>query len=192
MTERIPKFPDSLPPPVEVVEGPRYINFMPDELKPTTAIADLVHDLYCHHDNHYFLFFVYGEGIGADLKERLKSHGVAMKKTELYFYRHPKPAYKSDLIRVLPHSGEFEWQKEAAKGQMYGRVFLSLEPWRRKQLDLEYAARATTRAIADAEPVVEMKPNFAGMGINMHSVFLRLKRWWSGRRLRARGRGRVG
>ncbi len=182
MTEELPKFPDSLPPPVEVGEGSRYINLTPDGLKPAAALADLVHDLYWFPDNHYFLFFVYGEGIGTNLQERLKSHGVATKKTEMYFYRHPKPAYENDFVQVLPHSAKHEWLKEAARGQMYGRILLSLEPWKRKQLDLEHTARATAKAMADTEPTIEMKPNFAGMGINLNSVFRRLGRWWSTRR----------
>lgn len=182
MTTETPKFPDSLPPPTAVVEESRHAYFVPDDFNSAAAIADLVHDLYWFPDTDYCLFFVYGEGIGAGLEERLKAQGVATRKTEMYFYRHPNPAHENDFIRILPHSAEHEWVIKAAQGQMYGRVLLSLEPWRKKQLDLEHAGRAAARTIADAEPVIEMKPNFAGMGVNIHSALRRLKRWFNVRR----------
>ena len=162
-----------------MIEGPRHSSLMPDDLSSVEGITNLVHDLYWYPDDLYLLFFFFGEGIAASLNETLKTHGVAMKKTELYFYRHPNSAYKNNFIRVLPHSEAPEWQKEAARGQMFGRISLSLEPWRRKQLDLEQTAHATTRAIADSEPIVEMKLNLWGVGINLQSLLHRVKRWWN-------------
>jgi len=182
MTTELPKFPESLPPPVEMTEGPRRVFLTPEELPNTEKISELVHDLYWFSDDLYFLFYPHGKGIGLDLNKRMESNGVGMRKTELYFYRRLKPAYENDFIRVLPHSAEYDWQRETEKGQMFGRVTLSLEPWRRKQLDLEYAAHVTSGAIVNNEPVVEMKPNYCGMGINVRALLKKLKRWWRDRK----------
>lgn len=181
MTDKQPKWPDSLPHPVEINEGARRCNLMPDDLETAQAVRDLVHDLYWFPHDSYFLFFVYGTGIGVELNNALGTHGITMKKTELYFYRNPNPAYKNDFLRVLPHSDAPEWQKEAAKGQMFGRITLSLEPWRRKQLDFKHTAQVTTKAITDRESIIEMKPNIWGIGVNVPRLMYRVKGWWSRR-----------
>jgi hypothetical protein len=43
---------------------------------------------------------------------------------------------------------------------------------------LVYAAEATASAIARQEPTIELKPNFSGIGINLHSALRRFKTWW--------------
>jgi hypothetical protein len=85
MTDDRPKWPDSLPRPVDIDEGALRYNLIPDDLDTTQSIVNIVHDLYWFPDDSYFLFFAYGTGIRAELNNTLETHGVAMKKTELYF-----------------------------------------------------------------------------------------------------------
>ena len=54
---------------------------------------------------------------------------------------------------------------------------MNLEPARRKQFDFDENARTTTELLADKEPVVEAKPNFFGVGLNLNSIWHRIK-WW--------------
>jgi hypothetical protein len=102
MAEERPKWPESLPPPVEFTEGAPRVDLAPHELGADDAIKDLVHDLYWFPDSEYFVYFLYGEGIGQELDVRLEAWGIERRKTEMYFYKHPKPAYKNDFVRALP------------------------------------------------------------------------------------------
>lgn len=177
MTEQISKWPESLPAPCEIVEGPGEVVFTTHDLEEDSAIRNLVHDLYWFQDDEYFLYSLYGHGVGQTLNMRLKTHGVMTKKTEMYFYRHPKPAHENDFIRVTPHSDVPQWMKDAAQGEMYARGYLTLEAARRKQLDFREAARVATNTMADNESVVEAKPNFFGLGLNLNSLWRIAKRW---------------
>jgi hypothetical protein len=73
MTEERPKWPSSLPPPVEITEGPSRVDLTPADLSTAEDISGLVSDLYWHSDDHYYLFFKHGEGIGAELTKQLES-----------------------------------------------------------------------------------------------------------------------
>lgn len=177
MAEKRPKWPESLPPPVEITEGPPRVNFAPNDLRSDDAIKDLVHDLYWFPDSEYFIYFLHGEGIGQELDARLEEWGIERRKTEMYFYKHPKPAYENDFVRALPVADAPPWVREAAEGPMYGRVQLSLSAAMRKQLDLSETSRATSVAIQESDPVIEAKPNFFGMGISLNSLWRRVKNW---------------
>lgn len=172
------KWPESLPPFVEVIKGAPRVNLTPYDLAAEEALQDLVHDLYWFPDREYFVYFLYGEGIGRKLDRRLQQRGVERKKVEMYFYKHQEPAYENHFVRALPGAEVPPSVKEATKTQMYGRVQLSLSVTMRKQLDLVETARATSTAISNAEPVVQAKPNFFGMGLNLNSLWRRLKNWW--------------
>lgn len=176
MADKAPKWPESLPLPFEFVEGPRQNLFSATDLKSENRIRDLIHDLYWFPDDQYFLYFLQGEGVDNDLSFKLETMGVVMKKTELYFYRHPNAAYPNDFIRVLPNDDAPQWQAEAATGQMFGRVSLSLEPARRKQIDFQESAKVTSAVLRNSEPVVEAKPNFFGIGINLHSLWHKIEK----------------
>ena len=177
MANERPKWPESLPPPVEITEGATRVAMSPHDLTSDEAISHLVHDMYWFPDSEYFLYFVYKEGIGQELDARLQTWGIERKKTEMYFYKHPKPAHENDFVRALPGVDAPPWVKEAAEGQMYGRVQLSLSVTMRKQLDLSETARAMRAAISDADPVFEAKPNFFGIGINLNNLWRRAKNW---------------
>jgi len=176
MTDNIPKWPESLPPPFEVVEGPRQVYFCESDFDGDDGVRDLLHDLYWFPDDNYYLYFLHGEGLDKSLASRLEAQGIEMKKTELYFYRHPNPAYPNDFIRVLNHEDPPQWKADAAKGPMFGRVSMSLEPARRKQIDFQENARITRELIADSESVVEAKPNFFGMGLNLNSLWHKVRK----------------
>lgn len=175
MAEHRPKFPDSLPPPVEMIEGPRHIHLTEKDLQIADDIKDLVSDLYWHSEDNYYLFFRYGEGVNKDLLNQLEHYGVASRKTELYFYRRPHPAYENDFVKLLPDQIKYEWQRQAAQGEMYGRVSLSLEPWQRKQLDIAQAAQATASIIDNNQPVLDLKPGLWGFNLNLRSLFRTFK-----------------
>jgi hypothetical protein len=173
--EERPKWPDSLPPPIEIVEKRRYVPFTEADLNGDSSIQDLVHDLYWFIDSDYYLYFEYGKGIENSLLSRLGQAGVEMNRTEMYFFCRPNPSYKNDFIRILPHSEVPKWQEEAFKGKMFCRVSLTLESARRKQLDFSESGRLTNELLADKEPMVEAKPNFYGFGLNLNSIWHRVK-----------------
>ena len=58
MAEERPKWPESLPPPVEFTEGDPRVDLAPHELGADDAIKDLVHDLYWFPDSEYFVYFL--------------------------------------------------------------------------------------------------------------------------------------
>ncbi|MDZ7660930.1 hypothetical protein [Thiohalophilus sp.] len=178
MVEERPKWPESLPPPIEISEGTRRVDLVPDQLGTDEALQDLVHDLYWFSDSEYFVYFVYGEGIGQNLHVRLNGWGIETKKTEMYFYKHPKPAYENDFVRAVPGENVPAWVKEAVNVKMYGRVKLELSVTMRKQLDLSETAWNTSAAISNSDPVIEAKPNFFGMGINLNSLWRKVKKWF--------------
>jgi diguanylate cyclase (GGDEF)-like protein len=149
MTEERPKWPSSLPPLVELTEGPSRVDLTLADLSTSEDVSGLVSDLYWHSDDQYYLFFKHENGIGAELAKELESQGLALRKTEFYFYRHPYPVSERDFIRVLPGELEFDWQRQAAAGEMFGRITVTLEPWRRKQLDGTTTASATQRTLED-------------------------------------------
>jgi hypothetical protein len=175
MSERRPKFPNLLPPPMEVIEGPRYVNLMEKDLQSINKIEDLVSDLYWFSEDHYYLFFRFGEGVHSNLQYMFDNYGIASKTTELYFYKHPIPAYENDFVRVLPTEHTHEWQRQAAAGRMYGRVMLSLEAWRKRQLDITQIAQTTASAIVSNQPILDLKPGLWGFSLNLRSLYRRVK-----------------
>jgi hypothetical protein len=172
------KFPESLPPPVEVNEVVREVRLTSENLSTSESIKNLVSDLYWHADASYYLFFQHGIGTPSELLRQFDFHGVTSRTVQLYFYEHPTAVDRTDLIRIRPGEAQFDWQREAATGQMYGRLTLGLALWKKKELDLTYAAEATANAIANQESVIELKPNFAGIGLNLHSLWRKLTAWW--------------
>jgi hypothetical protein len=178
MADQRPKFPESLAHPIEIGKGVRVVRLSSADLSTAEAIENLVSDLYWHADDLYYLFFKHGEGIAPALLRRLESYDITSETTQFYFFRHPHPIDEIDFVRVLPGEAQLEWQQKAAAGQMHGRITLGLAPWRKKKLDLAYAAEATASAIANHEPTIELKPNFSGIGINLHSALRRFKAWW--------------
>jgi hypothetical protein len=177
MEDEIPKWPESLPPPFEMTRGPREHHLTAADLEGETNINDLIHDLYWFPDDLNFIYFRHGEGLGKAFISKIEKKGIEVKKTELYFYRHPKPAYQNDYIRILPHENVPNWQKEAANGPMFGRVLVTLKPARRKQIDFYESARITIKVIADNESLIEAKPNFFGLGVNLNSLLRKALKW---------------
>jgi diguanylate cyclase (GGDEF)-like protein len=156
MAEERPKWPESLPPPVEITES-RRVDLVSGDLSTAADISGLASDLYWHSDDEYYLFFKHGQGIDGELLKKLEAQGIALRKTELYFYRHPHPTSDKDFVRILPGETKFEWQRETASGEMFGRFALTLESWRRKQLDASATGAATRRVIEtrDQRPASE-------------------------------------
>jgi len=177
MADEIPKWPESLPLPFEMTRGPREHHLTAADFEGEKNIDDHIHDLYWFPDDLNFIYFRYGEGLGKAFISKIEKIGIEVKKTELYFYRHPNPTYQNDFIRVLPHEDVPNWQKEAAKGPMFGRVFIVLNPARRKQIDFQENARITSNIIADNESLIEAKPNFFGIGVNLNSLWRKALKW---------------
>ena len=140
-------------------------------------ILDLVRFLFWHPDDRYYLFFPYSEGISDNLAASLGRFGVSLRMTEMYFFRHPAPAYENDFVRILPQDDIHDWQRLAAKCRMFGRITLTLECWKRKQIEFRELARITAAEIAENEDVLEAKPNLMGFGINLNSGWRKSKRW---------------
>jgi hypothetical protein len=164
-----------------MTEGPRRVYFSCADLQSEVAISNVVHDLYWFPDDERFLYFRYGVGIGVSLRTSLEEQGIEMKKTEMYFYRHPKPAYENDFVRVMRHADVPEWKLNAAKRAMHGRVSLTLAPWRRKEMGFAEAAHVNTQIVGDKERVFEAKPNFYGFSLNLHRLWRVVKRWYKRR-----------
>jgi len=162
--------------------GGRLICLSPVELSTDSSIGDLVHDMYWFPDDHYYLFSKFSEDIsediGAEVAKRLETAGVVTKITEPYFYPHPNPGYANDFVHLPPDQIHHEWQRKASQSEMYVRQILSLEPWKRKQLDIAQTAEATSSAVSRSEPLLEAKPGFAGFSINVSVLWRWLRDRW--------------
>lgn len=178
MSEEMPRWPSSLPMPAKMTFGPRRVHLLPADFENHGAIADLLHDLYWFPDDLYYLFYSDVLKLTSKASAELKESGVVITETESYFYKHPKPGYERDFIQVLPSESYPEWRKEAAAGQMFWRASLSLEAAVRKEMDFDESAARTRDAIADSEDVVDFKPNFFGVGLNLNSLWRRVLAWF--------------
>jgi diguanylate cyclase (GGDEF)-like protein len=107
--------------------------------------------MFWHSGDTYRIYFPYDRGIDRAVLTELERQGVALPSREFYFYRHPRPAYPNDFVRVLPHQKHADWKMAAATGPMFGCATLKLESWRAKELDAELAASATKRKLDSTE-----------------------------------------
>jgi hypothetical protein len=85
---------------------------------------------------------------------------------------------KDSFIHLPPNIIEYDWHKEAIKGQEYTRFTIKLAPWKVKELDMAHTAAATASAIDEATPVIEAKPGVFGFSINLLAITSKVKRWW--------------
>lgn len=173
-----PKWPESLPPFTEVNVGDSQVLFVPEDLENNSSISDLVHDLYWFDERKYLLYFDYGIGLPEYLSKALSKNGIEMNKRENFFYRHPKPAYKKDFVRILPHSEIPHFLEGVNEGVMFGRLHLSLTSDYRKQLDFRMAANETSRVLQAQESIVEIKPSVWGITINLKLIYYKIKNWF--------------
>ena len=173
-----PKWPESLPPFTEVNEEDPEVVFVPEDLDNLTAIGDLVHDLYWFDNRKYLLCFEYDSGLPKSLNKNLLENGIELNKRKKFFYRHPKPAYKNDFVRILPHSEIPYFLEGADEGKMYGRLRLNLTPDYRKQLDFRIAANETSKVLQEQESMIEIKPSVWGISINLKIVYYKVRKWF--------------
>ena len=181
MSEEVPKWPDSLPLPAKVTFGPRRVHLLPADFESEGAISDILHDLYWFPDDHYYLFYSDTLKLTSEAATELEASGVVFTELESYFYKHPKPGYDRDFIQVLPNGDYPTWRIEAADGQMFWRASLALDSAMRREMDFNESAARTRDAITDSEDVVDLKPNFFGVGVNLNSVWRRFLIWFKSR-----------
>ena len=110
-----PKWPKTLPPPIGFMEGARQVYLSHEDIGTVLSIPDLIEDMYWFDSDEFYLYFPYGKGLGVELKDKLEANGIELKKTEMYFYRHPKPGYKNDFIRS--HAARRYGRMEAGRGK---------------------------------------------------------------------------
>lgn len=181
MSEQVPKWPDSLPLPAKVTFGPRRVHLLPADFESEGAISDILHDLYWFPDGHYYLFYSGTLKLTSEAATELEASGVVFTELESYFYKHPKPGYDRDFIQVLPNGDYPTWRKKAADGQIFWRALLALDSAMRREMDFNESAARTRDAITDSEDVVDLKPNFFGVGVNLNSVWRRFLTWFKSR-----------
>ena len=178
MDKPTPKWPESLPPPVYIGKEQRVCHMSPDEFGEDKALLDLLHDMYWFIDGLYYVYTKHEETLGVVLSESFDNAGIEVIAIESFFYSHPKPAYKNDFVHLPPNAIQYDWHREAASTQMYTRFSLAVSAWKRKELDLAYSAEATVDAIAKGEPMVEAKPGFGGVTLNLRVVLQRARKWF--------------
>ena len=181
MSEEMPKWPDSLPLPDKVTFGPRRVHLLPTDFESEGAVPDILHDLYWFPDDHYYLFYSDALKLTTEATTEFEESGVVFTELESYFYKHPRPGHDRDFIQVLPNGDYPMWRKEAADGQMFWRASLALNSAMRRELDFNESAARTRDAIADSENVVDLKPNFFGVGVNINSAWRRFLAWFKSR-----------
>lgn len=173
-----PKWPKSLPPFTEINAGDPEVVFIPEDLDHISSIRDLAHDLYWFDERKYLLYFEYEMGLSESLSKALSINGIEMTKRENFFYCNPKPAYKNDFVRILPHSAIPHFLEGVNEGVMFGRLHLSLTSDYRKQLDFRMAANETSKVLQAQESIVEFKPSVWGITINMKLIYCKIKNWF--------------
>ena len=178
MSEKMPKWPDSLPFPAKVTFGPGRVHLLPADFDSEGAISNILHDLYWFPDNHYYLFYSDTLKLTSEAATELEASGIVFAEIESYFYKHPKPGYERDFIQVLPSGDYPAWRKEAAEGQMFWRASLALDSTTQREMDLNESAARTRDAITDSEDLVDLKPNFFGIGVNLNIALRRFLAWF--------------
>ncbi len=168
------KWPESLPPPVQVTRLPKEIPLHHIDLIHDQDINNVLHALYFFSEDKYFFYYEYSnskvpEGFSL---EKLKLNGIDTKKYENFYYRRPwddeKPE-KYNYQQFTPANIEYTWQQDIVnKGPMYGRVQLELFEWKRKSIDVDQISEATK----DTNPLI-LQPNMAGIGVDLY----KLVRW---------------
>jgi hypothetical protein len=170
MSDNRPKWPDSFPPPIEFTEGERCVYFMAADFQNISTFENLIYDLYWFPGDNYYLFFKHGEKLSQNLLDEFERNGILLIKTELYFYRHPNPAFVNDFVRLLPGELKYDWQIEAAQGEMYGRTTISLEDWKKKEFDVKNIANVIASKIEENQPILEIKPGWCGINLNLRRL----------------------
>jgi hypothetical protein len=178
MQSDIPKWPKGLPSPVSVERLGRLISLTPSDLGTEDNISDLVHNLYWYPDEFYYIFTKVDEGFGEFLFSRFEKSGLLSTKNERCFYIHSFSDMKNDFIHLPPDVVEYDWHKEAINGQEYTRFTIKLAPWKIKELDMSYTAKATADAVDDNSSIVEAKPGVFGFSVNLFALFNQIKRKW--------------
>lgn len=170
--KKLPKWPDSLPPPTEMTMLPQENYVYRDELIEFDDINALIHDMYYFSEERYFLYYEYhSKNIpeGFDVK-LLNGIGLAFRKHENYFYKRPWSDERPDVysyIRFLPGDVKYEWQKKLVEeGPMYGRVEIELMEWKKKQIDLYLIQQASNK---ESDPLI-LQPNFMGIGVDLRKI----------------------
>ena len=180
--KNLPSWPANLPLPVEYGKMKSLICLSSDQLQKPEELQTLVHDIFWFPDDLYYIFGEVDKGMGAELFECLRQSGICIELTQRCFYPHPNPGYKNDFVQLTPDNIVHDWHRKAAKKQEYVRYTIALAPWKRKELDIAYAAEANVRMLQEREPIVEAKPGVAGFSVNLMVVLERVKRWWRHRR----------
>lgn len=181
MSEEVPRWPNSLPLPAKVTFGPRRVHLLPADFESKGAVSDILHDLYWFSDDQYYLFYSDTLKLTSEVAREFEASGVVFTEIESYFYTHPKPGYERDFIQVLPNGDYPAWRQEAASGQMFWRASLTLDSAMRREMDFNESAARTRDAITDSEDVVDLKPNFFGIGVNINSAWRRFLAWFKSR-----------
>ena len=163
------KWPESLPPFVEMRILPRENEVFESELLCDDELQALLHDMYFFEDETYYVYREHDKSPDPDFSvERLSQVGIALTSHENYFYRRPfsdQGLEPYSYVRILPGEDRHPWQKEIVrKGPMFTRIKLELHPWKKKQMDL---ARLSSFVQARDVNPVELKPNFMGFGIDL-------------------------
>lgn len=183
-SKSIPKWPDSLPPPTELILLPPEHVLCRSELVKNEDIQNLIHDLFFFPEEKYFLYFEYAsndipDGFDAN---RLEQHGLSLRKYENFYYRRPDDKDQSEpysFIRLAVTDIQFPWQQEIVnQGPMYGRVQIELKEWKKKEIEL---SRIQALNEQDDNPLV-LQPNFWGLGIDLKKIPSWVKRIFSKKR----------
>lgn len=179
--KEIPKWPDSLPPFLEMTKLPPEHVIYRESLVEEEDIWSLIHDLFYFPEDKYFLYFEYASSEipeGFDTK-RLERFGLALRKYENFFYRRPfgdDEPDKYSYIRLTAADIKHSWHQELIdSGSMYGRVQIELMEWAIKDIELQRLKSMNTK---DEDPLV-LQPNFMGVGIDLKKVPSWLKRVFS-------------
>ncbi len=143
--DTISSWPASLPLPIEYGKARKLICLSPDMLPDTSSLEALVHDLFWFPDDYYYIFAEASTGIGAKLAKDLKEVGISVELTQRCFYPHPNPGFKNDFVHLTPDKVEYDWHREATQKTEHIRLTVALAPWKRKDLDLSYAAEASAK-----------------------------------------------
>jgi len=172
--KELPKWPEELPPPIEVGKMTRMNYMSTDEFSASTAIPDLIHDMFWFPEDGYFIFCEANKGIEETLSTNLKNSGIEFELSQRCFYPHPNPGYKNDFVQILPGEANYEWQKEASAKTEYSRHTLSLAAWKKKELDIAYTTESVVHASKSPSPVVSARPGMFGFSIDLIALY---KKW---------------
>jgi len=173
--ERLPVFPNIIPDKMEIGE---FHVIEAADIQTANDLNELILLMF-NHPERSFYYFGNKDGSPNKLLQNSKCRGeILMNVAEFFYYKHPNNDH--DYIKIQRGGGQSDWGKEVVKkGPMFVRIKLELSE--KKKRELEVYQKIEIGKSVDTN-LIELKPNFYGIGIDLFKMVRKIRNWLSKRR----------